>query len=86
MRLIVPNFEHHWTSPVRVNPHCDEVSEASIQWFIKEGDLTKKYAEKLRAVKGGLLASVCYPNAELDKLRVCADWTNWLVRAWSFSI
>jgi hypothetical protein len=86
MQLILPNFERHWTSSVRVNRHCNEVSEASSRWLIQGGNLSGKYAEKLRAVKSGLLASMCYQDAELDELRVCTDWMNWLVRTRLFSV
>lgn len=56
---------------LQVNRHCKLVSQASEQWLADSGIALPSM--KWSAVKVGLLAAACYPDADPPQLRLMTD-------------
>lgn len=62
------------TYKLHLNPSCTPASESSEEWLTQYGGLDKKQQEVYHALRGGLLTSYCYPDAEESRLRICCDF------------
>ncbi|KAG1897167.1 isoprenoid synthase domain-containing protein [Suillus fuscotomentosus] len=76
--FILPDFFSDCRYPMRLNPHCDEVSRASAQWLCSEAHLVEPDVTKYTTIlRPGYFASSCYPDADAFHLKVCADFLGW---------
>ncbi|KAJ8522795.1 hypothetical protein ONZ45_g680 [Pleurotus djamor] len=78
---VIRDFELH------TSPYCRSVSDASEEWFrqthLANSRLSKEEFEvedgKLRGIKAGLLAALCFPNYDAPQLRLLTDFLTVVV-------
>ncbi|KAM6490009.1 Isoprenoid synthase domain containing protein [Amanita muscaria] len=75
--FIVPDIISHCTYPVRLNPHHEEQSQASLQWLAASLAKTENLSQYSKA-KLGQLISLVHPNADALRLRICIDYMNYV--------
>ncbi|THH13873.1 hypothetical protein EW146_g6385 [Bondarzewia mesenterica] len=78
--LIIPDFISYCQYPVRSNPHGQGVASASENWLLAGAHLSAKKRHAFLGLKAGSLAAMCYPDSDKDRLRVCADYMNYLFK------
>ncbi|CAE6504051.1 unnamed protein product [Rhizoctonia solani] len=64
---------------LKVNPHHDEAESGSLAWFDAHGIHSGPEREEFLSARYCLLASYCYPDADLEHLRPVMDFIIWLV-------
>ncbi|KAJ7718889.1 isoprenoid synthase domain-containing protein [Mycena olivaceomarginata] len=63
--------------PLRMNRHRKQVAAETIRWILRETSDTE-LTHKVRVLKCGVLAAMCYPQAGFPQLRVCNDFLTFL--------
>ena len=66
------------TYPLRVNPHGIEQGRASEKWLLEGANHSERKHAAFLGLNAGYLASVCYPDADATRLRIVADFLNFL--------
>jgi hypothetical protein len=76
--FILPDFESHCASRglyLRINKYCPEVSPAHTEWLLAGlGNIHEDKKKAYEGLQSGVLTSMCYPDAPIEKLRVCSDF------------
>ncbi|KAJ7757412.1 isoprenoid synthase domain-containing protein [Mycena olivaceomarginata] len=65
--------------PLRMNRYRKQVAAETIRWIL-HGTSDTELTHKVRGLKCGLLAAMCYPQAGFPQLRVCNDFLTFLFR------
>ena len=78
--FVLPDFISYCRYPVRTNPRGREVAAASESWLLAGAHLTAKKRRAFLGLQAGSLAGMCYPDADEEHLRVCADYMNYLFK------
>lgn len=75
----IPDLVGHFDSTPSRNPHGDAVAAESDKW-LDNGcpGLSDKARKALYDVRGGLLSAFCYTTCDAHRLRVSADFINYL--------
>lgn len=76
----LPDFISYCRYPICTNPHGHEVAAASESWLLASAPMTAKKCREFKDLKAGSLAAMCYPDADKGRLRVCADYMNYLFK------
>ncbi|KAJ7743432.1 isoprenoid synthase domain-containing protein [Mycena olivaceomarginata] len=63
--------------PLRMNRYRKQVAAETIRWIL-HGTSDTELTHKVRGLKCGLLAAMCYPQAGFPQLRVCNDFLTFL--------
>ncbi|CAE6435629.1 unnamed protein product [Rhizoctonia solani] len=64
---------------LKLNPYHEEAEATSLAWFDSYGLHSGPEREKFLSARYCLLASYCYPEAHLERLRPVMDFIIWLV-------
>ncbi|KAH7334177.1 isoprenoid synthase domain-containing protein [Rhizoctonia solani] len=79
--LFVPQFSSYTAEAFKIhteaNPHQSEVEPASNAWFDSYGVYTDEQRQRFIEFKFSLLASLCFPNAEISRFRTTMDFMLW---------
>ncbi|TFY65083.1 hypothetical protein EVG20_g5720 [Dentipellis fragilis] len=78
--LVLPDLLAHCPYPLHINPHATEVARASESWLLEHAHLSPKKRAAFIALQSGALAALCYPAAPPARLRVVADYMNYLFK------
>ena len=76
---LLPNLHALCSWKAVLNPHYDEVAQASSDWVLAYVDRIPAIQDKVDALKRSsseLLAAYGYPRASAAKLRICCDFLN----------
>ncbi|KAG6336331.1 hypothetical protein ID866_2756 [Astraeus odoratus] len=76
--LVLPHLFPHSPYPTRLNPNYLDVSCASEKWFTDYSGFTSENLARSKGIKAAMLLAYCYPDADADHLRICADFLGWL--------
>ncbi|KDQ58780.1 hypothetical protein JAAARDRAFT_206626 [Jaapia argillacea MUCL 33604] len=76
--ILIPDFIKYCRMKVKVNRNYKRAALASERWITKRANLDRPDLDALRGTKGGLLAAMCYPDCDLQGLRLAADFMNYL--------
>ncbi|KAF8748350.1 hypothetical protein RHS01_10889 [Rhizoctonia solani] len=79
--ILIPDTVGHTRDvfALRINPHHDEAEAGSLAWFDNYGLHAGPQREEFLNARYCLLASYCYPDADLEHLRPVMDFIIWLV-------
>ncbi|KAH9030941.1 terpenoid synthase [Lactarius pseudohatsudake] len=75
-RYYIPKTLKNWKWPRRVNPHHNEVQEATAAWIRSSGALSPKVQKAYDRCNINLLGSLSYPLHDNARLRTCCDFMN----------
>ncbi|CAE6446779.1 unnamed protein product [Rhizoctonia solani] len=64
---------------LKLNPHHEEAESGSLAWFDSYGLHSGPEREKFLSARYCLLASYCFPEADMEHLRPVMDFIIWLV-------
>jgi hypothetical protein len=78
VKVVLPDLVSHCDFKLRLNSHVHEAAPSSEKWMVEGAKLSAKKIADFRGLKAGLLTSMCYPDADLDELRVCCDFMYYL--------
>ncbi|KAG8693303.1 hypothetical protein FRC11_002995, partial [Ceratobasidium sp. 423] len=79
-QLVLPDVSSY-TGKVfglKLNPHHQEAELQSYAWFDSFGIHSGSRREKFFGSGFGLMTAMCYPDAELARLRLTMDFVLWL--------
>ncbi|KIL65704.1 hypothetical protein M378DRAFT_457656 [Amanita muscaria Koide BX008] len=76
--FVLPDLVSYCTYPLRINPHLHEQAHLSEQWLLSGARHKPKKRVAFMGLKGAALAAACYPDADASRLRVIADFINYL--------
>ncbi|KAL8998036.1 MAG: hypothetical protein Q9169_002804 [Polycauliona sp. 2 TL-2023] len=75
---IIPDlFVSFLSQKPRINPHSQSMRHESADWIKGILSLTEKQYEKVVGTETPLLASLFYPDASREDLRIMCDWLSW---------
>jgi hypothetical protein len=77
-RYTLPDLVRTCPFPLLDSGHGDIVNTQSEEWFLELAHYNPEKRQEFLGLKAGVLASVCYPDADEKHLRVVADYLNWL--------
>ncbi|TFY76926.1 hypothetical protein EWM64_g7086 [Hericium alpestre] len=78
--ITFPDFISYCDYPLRINPSGPDVAKASEQWLLDGAPLSERKRKAFLGLKSGDLSAMCYPDVEADRLRVVADYMNYLFK------
>ncbi|KAI0749320.1 terpenoid synthase [Daedaleopsis nitida] len=64
--------------PLRCNAHCEAVARASEAWMLADANFSPRRRDAFLGLLAGELAAACYPDTDAPRLRVAADFLNFL--------
>ena len=74
-----PDLVSHCQFPLVYHPNGDAVAKQSVTWLDSNcPDLNQEQRTALRDLQAGELTGYCYNMADEKRLRVVADWLNYL--------
>ncbi|EAU88892.1 hypothetical protein CC1G_12294 [Coprinopsis cinerea okayama7 len=77
--FILPDLVSHCPFPLRYHPKGDEVAKQTVHWLDSNcPDLTAKERKAMYGLQAGELTGYCYPYTTPERLRVVADFLNYL--------
>jgi alpha-muurolene/germacrene-A/gamma-muurolene synthase len=77
--FILPDLVSQCKFPVRYHPLGDEVAKESAEWLDANcPNLNLRQRDAMYGLQGGVLAALCYTTGPRDRLRVIADYINYL--------
>ncbi|GAB1521198.1 hypothetical protein RhiTH_004289 [Rhizoctonia solani] len=79
--IIIPDTVGHTRDifALKLNPHHEEAEAGSLAWFDNYDLHAGPHREEFLSARYCLLASYCYPDADLGHLRPVMDFIIWLV-------
>jgi len=77
-KIILPDLVSHCDFEIHMNPNVKEASAQAKEWLFEHGKLSEHRKNAFRDLKAGELTSMCYPAADMERLRVCCDFMNYL--------
>lgn len=75
--FILPEVLFTLPYELRSNPAVDIVLNTQ-QWVLKEMKFTEEQRARYLDLKGGVLASFCYPDADAQRIQAVSDFIDWL--------
>lgn len=78
-RFILPDLVSHCIFPLRCHPSADDIENASADWLdVGCPELSTKKRAALHRLKAGILTAHCYPDCDVEHLRVTSDFLIYL--------
>lgn len=78
VKIVIPDLVSHCDFKLRLNASVHEAAAQSERWILEGAKLSKKKMAEFHGLKAGLLTCMCYPDADLEQLRVCCDFMYYL--------
>jgi hypothetical protein len=77
-KVVLPDLVSHCEFKLRLNPNVHNAAATSERWILDGAKLSQKKMYDFHGLKAGLLTCLCYPDADLEQLRVCCDFMYYL--------
>jgi hypothetical protein len=77
-KIVIPDLVSYHIIDLKVNKYYEKAAAESVEWISRGDELDQKKRQSFHDLKAGLLASLCYPDASYQQLRVCCDYVNYL--------
>jgi hypothetical protein len=77
-KVVLPDLVSHCEFKLRLNPNVHTATTTSERWILDGAKLSQKKMCDFHGLKAGLLTCLCYPDANLEQLRVCCDFMYYL--------
>lgn len=76
MHLHLPNIHSEWPFPKAINPFFTTAAALSDSWTNSFRLFDVRQQAKFTKINGGLLSALCWPNHNLEHLRLACDLVN----------
>ncbi|KAA1467161.1 terpene synthase [Dentipellis sp. KUC8613] len=78
--LTLPDLLSRCPFPLNTNVHGAEVASDSESWLLEHAELSPERRAAFCALQSGALSALCYPTTPPSRLRVIADYMNYLFK------